>query len=66
MAGKRRGRFTSKQHRELIAMAAAGATVNEAVAKFVTSVETIARKARELGIRLQEPRTSSGLRAKKG
>jgi hypothetical protein len=52
-----------EEDRELIAMAANGATVNEAVAKFRTSARTIQRKARALGIQLQR-RGKIGLKAK--
>jgi len=52
MVGKRRpGRFNWKNERELIAMAVSGATASEIAAKFKTSVKTIERKARALGIR---------------
>jgi hypothetical protein len=54
MVGKRRpGRFTLKNERELIAMAANGATASEIAAKFKTSVKTIERKARALGISIR-------------
>jgi DNA-binding NarL/FixJ family response regulator len=54
MVGKRRpGRFTWKNERELIAMAVSGATASEIAAKFKTSVKTIERKARALGISLR-------------
>jgi hypothetical protein len=55
MVGKRRsGRFTLKNERELIAMAANGATASEIAAKFKTSVKTIERKARALGISIKK------------
>jgi hypothetical protein len=44
-----------EEDRELIAMAAIGATVTEAAAKLHTSARTIKRKARSLGIQLQGP-----------
>ncbi len=51
MAKKRaRYRFTYKEDRQLIQMAAASATLEEAAATFKTSVETIQRKAEKLGI----------------
>ena len=49
MAKKRR-RFTYKEDRQLIQMAEASATVEEAAAMFRTSIETIERKAKKLGI----------------
>ena len=50
MAGeRRRGRFTLKEDRELIAMAASGATSSEIAAKFGTSAETI--EGKDQGIR---------------
>jgi hypothetical protein len=42
--------------RELIAIAASGATASEIAAKFKTSVKTIERKARALGISASLPR----------
>jgi hypothetical protein len=63
MVGKRRsGRFTRKDEREVIAMALGGATAPEIAAKFKTSVKTIERKARALGISI---RTDSKQRSKK-
>jgi DNA-binding NarL/FixJ family response regulator len=55
MVGKRRSgaRFTWKEEREVIAMATNGATAPEIAAKFKTSVETIERKARALGISIR-------------
>ena len=51
MAKKRtRYRFTYKEDRQLIQMAATSATLEEAAAKFKTSVGTIERKAEKLGI----------------
>jgi hypothetical protein len=51
MVGKRRpGRFTWKEERAVIAMATNGATASEIAAKFKTSVKTIERKAKTLGI----------------
>jgi len=61
MVGRRRpGRFTWKDEREMIAMAVNGATASEIAAKFKTSVETIERKARALGISIR----SGGKRSK--
>jgi hypothetical protein len=66
MARKRRpGRFTWKEDRELIAMAASGATVSELAAKFRTTVETIERKAKTLGIRIKGHGRKIGLKARK-
>ena len=54
MVGKRRkGTFSFKEERELIAAAKSGATVSELAAKFGRPTETIERKARMLGIRLK-------------
>jgi hypothetical protein len=54
MVGKRRpGRFNWRNERELIAMAVSGATASEITAKFKTSVKTIERKARALGISIR-------------
>jgi hypothetical protein len=51
MAKKRRhGRFSYAEDRRLIQLAAASATVEEAAAMFRTSIETIERKAKKLGI----------------
>jgi DNA-binding NarL/FixJ family response regulator len=50
---RRKGRFTRKEEREVIAMAMNGATASEIATKFKTSVETIERKARELGISIR-------------
>jgi len=61
MVGKRRsGRFTLKNEHELIAMAANGATASEIAAKFKTSVKTIERKARALGISIRGGRGRPG------
>jgi hypothetical protein len=61
MVGKRRpGRFNLKDEREMIAMAVNGATASEIAAKFETSVATIERKARALGISIR----SGGKRSK--
>jgi DNA-binding NarL/FixJ family response regulator len=66
MVGKLRpGRFTWKKDREVIAMARNGATAPQIAAKFNTSVETIERKARALGIRIKGHRGELGLKAKK-
>jgi hypothetical protein len=50
MVGKTPGRFTWKGERELISMAKSGASLSEIAAHFGTYVETIERKARELGV----------------
>jgi len=63
MVGKgRSGKFNWKMERELIAMAAKGATASEIAAHFDTSVKTIERKARALGISIRcgDGRSSSG------
>jgi hypothetical protein len=57
MAEKRRkGRFSLKEDRQLIQMAADSATVEEAAAILRTSVETIERKAERLDIKLERKR----------
>jgi len=54
MAKKRRnGRFSLKEHRQLIQMAAASATLEEAAAALRTSVKTIERTAKRLGLTLK-------------
>jgi hypothetical protein len=64
---KRRGKggFSLKEDRQLIQMAATSATIEEAAAIFRTSVETIERKAKRLGIKLKGKRPKLGLKAKK-
>jgi hypothetical protein len=58
-----------KEDRQLIQMAAASATLEEAAAILLTSVETIERKAKRLGIKLKgkrplPPGPISGVKAK--
>jgi DNA-binding NarL/FixJ family response regulator len=53
-ASEDQGRFTWKNERELIAMVMDGATAPEIAAKFKTSVRTIERKARALGISIKK------------
>jgi len=65
MAKKRRTRFSLKEDRQLIQMAATSATLEEAAAIFRTSVDTIERKAKRLGIKLKGKRPKLGLKAKK-
>ncbi len=65
MAKSRNGRFSLKEDRQLIQMAAASATLEEAAAIFRTLVETIERKAERLGIKLKRKRPKLGLKAKK-
>ena len=65
MAKKRRGRFSLKEERQLIQMAATSATLEEAAVIFRTSVDTIERKAKRLGIKLKGKRPKLGLKAKK-
>jgi transcriptional regulator with GAF, ATPase, and Fis domain len=64
---KRRGKgsFSLKEDRQLIQMAAASATLEEAAAVLRTSIETIERKAKRLGIKLKGKRPKLGLKAKK-
>ena len=64
MAKKRSGPFSLKEDRQLIQMAASSATLEEAAAIFRTSVDTIERKAKRLGIKLKGKRPKLGLRAK--
>jgi hypothetical protein len=55
MVGKgRSGRFTWKAERQLIAMATNGTTASSIAVKFKTSVKTMERKARALGILLKK------------
>jgi hypothetical protein len=58
MARKRRGRFTLKEDRQLIQMAATSAMLVEAAAVFRTSVETIQQRAKKLEIELKGKRPS--------
>jgi hypothetical protein len=53
MAKKRRTRFSLKEDRKLIRMAATSATLEEAAAIFRTSVDTIENKCKRLGIQLK-------------
>jgi hypothetical protein len=50
---KKRNRFTYEEDRQLIQMAAASATLEEAATMFRTSIETIERKAKLLGLRFK-------------
>ena len=50
MAKKRRGRFSLKEERQLIQMAATSATLEEAAAILRTSVDAIEKKSQKLGI----------------
>jgi hypothetical protein len=50
---KKRTRFTYEEDRKLIQMAAGSATLVEAAAMFRTSVKTIERKAKKLGLQLK-------------
>jgi hypothetical protein len=65
MAKKRSGPFSLKEERQLIQMAATSATLEKAAVIFRTSVDTIERKAKRLGIKLKGKRPKLGLRAKK-
>ncbi len=64
MAKKRSGPFSLKEERQLIQMAATSATLEKAAAIFRTSVDTIERKAKRLGIKLKGKQPKLGLRAK--
>ena len=63
---KRRGKgiFSLKEDRQLIKMATASATLEEAAAILLTSIETIERKAKRLGITLKGKRPKLGPKAK--
>ena len=64
MAKKCSGPFSLKEERQLIQMAATSATLEKAAAIFRTSVDTIERKAKRLGIKLKGKRPKLGLKAK--
>jgi hypothetical protein len=61
---KKRSRFSLKEDRQLIQMAATSATLEKAAAIFRTSVDTIERKAKRLGIKLKGKRPKLGLKVK--
>ena len=65
MAKKCSGPFSLKEERQLIQMAATSATLEKAAAIFRTSVDTIERKAKRLGIKLKAKRQKLGLKGKK-
>ena len=50
MEKNRRGRFSLKEERQLIQMAASSATLEEAAAILRTSVDAIEKKSQRLGI----------------
>jgi DNA-binding NarL/FixJ family response regulator len=54
MVGKRLGRFSWKEERELISMAANGATASKIAARLKTSVKTVERKARALSVSIKQ------------
>ena len=56
---RRRGRFSCKEHRKLMSMIAAGASVDQMAAKFKTSREMIVQKASEFGHPLKDPLSPS-------
>jgi hypothetical protein len=62
MKKKRRSRVTRKEDRQLIQMAAASATLEEAAATYRTSLETIGRKAEKLGLPLKGAMAENGCR----
>jgi hypothetical protein len=53
MVGMRVGRFSYKMERELIAMAAKGASISQIAARFRTTVATVERKAKRLGVSIK-------------
>src|ERR1700737_1672494 len=53
MAVRRRGRFSLREDRRLIQMTAESVTLEEAAAAFGSSVATIERMARKLGLPLK-------------
>jgi transposase len=53
MTAKRTGRFSLREDRQLIQMAAKSVSSEEAAAMFGSSVATIERKARKLGLPLK-------------
>ena len=61
---RRRVRSLFKDDRQLIAMAATGAIVEDAAAKLDTPVETIQTKARRLGISIKNGRLTKRRSAK--
>jgi len=65
MAKKRSGPFSLKEERQLIQMAATSTTLEKAAVIFRTSVDTIERKAKRLGIKLKGKRPKLRLKAKK-
>jgi transposase len=55
MAGKGRyGRFTSKADRQFIAIVANGTSASQIARRFNTTLRTIERKAKALGISLEK------------
>jgi len=54
MGGMRAGRFSYKQERELIGMAAKGASVSQIAAKLRTTATTIERMAERLQVSVRE------------
>jgi hypothetical protein len=67
MAKTRRGRFSLKEERQLIQMAASPATLEEAAAILRTSVDAIEKKSQRLGIEFRRSGrlVELGLKAKK-
>lgn len=58
MVGMRVGRFSYKMEREFIAMAATGASVSQIAARFKTTVATVERKAKGLGLSIKPNRAA--------
>ena len=59
MVGKKNGPFAWKQERELISMAANGATVSQIAARFRTTAATIERTAKRLGVSVRKDRMTA-------
>jgi hypothetical protein len=59
MVGMQSGRFSYAEERELIAMAAKGATVSQIAARFRTTAATIERKAKRLGVTVRKDKAPS-------
>jgi DNA-binding NarL/FixJ family response regulator len=60
VAGRRRTRFSLRDDREVIAMAKKGKSASTIAAKLKTTVKTIERKAKTLGLSIRVGRSRSG------